>query len=279
MNARRMMTRMVTTNQKKNTTIPGIAYPATVLALATASSYPAPNELSAAGVGSRRRPSQLHRQPPDALLIRPEHREYGNRDTRPDIVGDSRPNLGGAPDQEEFVDDRIGYRRQRTPAVTSLPGVPHGLQGRAAAEPALILGVDAGIQIGRHHPPGEASCRLPVRAGHDEEPGDDVGGGGPVQDERDHPGGVVRTEPVEHDAVALFAGQPQHSFPQGGYQEPRRARRDQGPPQAVDLEAVAAERDPISGERGAQEADGIPHPLVGLDEGGAVPLLNHVLAG
>jgi hypothetical protein len=40
---------MVTTNQKKNTTIPGIAYPATVLALATASSYPAPNELSAAG--------------------------------------------------------------------------------------------------------------------------------------------------------------------------------------------------------------------------------------
>jgi hypothetical protein len=41
-----MMTRITTTNQKKNTTIPGIAYPATDLALATASSYPAPPELS-----------------------------------------------------------------------------------------------------------------------------------------------------------------------------------------------------------------------------------------
>jgi hypothetical protein len=40
MNARRMMTRMTTTNQKKNTTIPGIAYPATVLALATAPQLP-----------------------------------------------------------------------------------------------------------------------------------------------------------------------------------------------------------------------------------------------
>jgi hypothetical protein len=40
MNARRMMTRMTTTNQKKNTTIPGIAYPATVLALATGPQLP-----------------------------------------------------------------------------------------------------------------------------------------------------------------------------------------------------------------------------------------------
>src|SRR5947209_2435032 len=48
-NARRMMTRITTTNQKKNTTIPGIAYPATDLALATASSYPAPPDLSFAG--------------------------------------------------------------------------------------------------------------------------------------------------------------------------------------------------------------------------------------
>src|SRR5690242_5134446 len=47
MNARRMMTRITTTNQKKNTTIPGIAYPATVLALATDSSYPSPPQLSA----------------------------------------------------------------------------------------------------------------------------------------------------------------------------------------------------------------------------------------
>jgi hypothetical protein len=40
MNARRMMTRITTTNQKKNTTIPGMAYPATVLALATAFQLP-----------------------------------------------------------------------------------------------------------------------------------------------------------------------------------------------------------------------------------------------
>jgi hypothetical protein len=35
-----MMARMTTTTQKKNTMMPGIAYPATVLALATAASYP-----------------------------------------------------------------------------------------------------------------------------------------------------------------------------------------------------------------------------------------------
>jgi hypothetical protein len=35
------MTTMTTTTQMKNTTIPGRAYPATVLALATAASYPA----------------------------------------------------------------------------------------------------------------------------------------------------------------------------------------------------------------------------------------------
>jgi hypothetical protein len=44
-----MMARITTTNQKKNTTIPGRAYPATVLALATAPSYPAPPELSITG--------------------------------------------------------------------------------------------------------------------------------------------------------------------------------------------------------------------------------------
>jgi hypothetical protein len=44
------MTRMTTTNQKKNTTIAGIAYPPTVLALTTAHSYPAPPGLSAPGV-------------------------------------------------------------------------------------------------------------------------------------------------------------------------------------------------------------------------------------
>jgi hypothetical protein len=46
------MTRITTTNQKKNTTIAGIAYPPTVLALATSRSYPAPPGLSATGVSS-----------------------------------------------------------------------------------------------------------------------------------------------------------------------------------------------------------------------------------
>ena len=39
------MTRMMTTNQKKNTMMPGIAYPPTVLALATVASYPPPPDL------------------------------------------------------------------------------------------------------------------------------------------------------------------------------------------------------------------------------------------
>jgi hypothetical protein len=51
-----MMTRITTTNQKKNTTIPGMAYPATVLALATASSYQAPPDLSATVGHTTRRP-------------------------------------------------------------------------------------------------------------------------------------------------------------------------------------------------------------------------------
>jgi hypothetical protein len=46
------MARITTTNQKKNTMIPGMAYPATVLALATAPSYPAPPDLSQTGASS-----------------------------------------------------------------------------------------------------------------------------------------------------------------------------------------------------------------------------------
>ncbi len=45
MNASKMMARMTTTNQKKNTIMPGTAYPATLLALATAASYPPPRNL------------------------------------------------------------------------------------------------------------------------------------------------------------------------------------------------------------------------------------------
>ncbi len=45
MNARRMMAKITTTNQKKNTTMPGMAYPATDLALATGLSYPGAADL------------------------------------------------------------------------------------------------------------------------------------------------------------------------------------------------------------------------------------------
>ena len=45
MDASKMMARITTTTQKKNTTMPGMAYPATVLALATATSYPPPPDL------------------------------------------------------------------------------------------------------------------------------------------------------------------------------------------------------------------------------------------
>jgi hypothetical protein len=43
------MARITTTNQKKNTMIPGIAYPATVLA-AMGTSYPAPRDLFRKGL-------------------------------------------------------------------------------------------------------------------------------------------------------------------------------------------------------------------------------------
>src|SRR6266851_4074588 len=46
MDASRMMARITTTTQKKNTMMPGMAYPAMVLALATAASYPPPRGVS-----------------------------------------------------------------------------------------------------------------------------------------------------------------------------------------------------------------------------------------
>ncbi len=42
------MTRITITSQKKNTMMPGTAYPATVLALATAASYPPQRDLFSA---------------------------------------------------------------------------------------------------------------------------------------------------------------------------------------------------------------------------------------
>src|ERR1700750_1302538 len=54
MYASRMMTRITTTSQKKNTTIPGMTSPATLLGLAPASSYPRPPGLSAPACGGVR---------------------------------------------------------------------------------------------------------------------------------------------------------------------------------------------------------------------------------
>src|SRR5215471_17788275 len=45
MNASKMMARIMTATQKKNTMMPGMAYPATALVLATATSYPPPPDL------------------------------------------------------------------------------------------------------------------------------------------------------------------------------------------------------------------------------------------
>jgi hypothetical protein len=45
MNASKTMAKITTTTQKKNTMMPGMAYPATVLALATTASYPQPCDL------------------------------------------------------------------------------------------------------------------------------------------------------------------------------------------------------------------------------------------
>src|SRR6266550_2387637 len=45
MYASKTMARIATTSQKKNTMMPGMAYPATVLALAMATTYPPPPDL------------------------------------------------------------------------------------------------------------------------------------------------------------------------------------------------------------------------------------------
>jgi hypothetical protein len=58
MNASRMMARITTTIQKRNTTMPGMAYPATVLALATAASYPPPPDLFGGSIWDAPRPGR-----------------------------------------------------------------------------------------------------------------------------------------------------------------------------------------------------------------------------
>jgi hypothetical protein len=60
MNASKMMARMATTTQKKNTMMPGMAYPATVLALATIASYPLQRMLFGAGTRRQFDDFQIH---------------------------------------------------------------------------------------------------------------------------------------------------------------------------------------------------------------------------
>src|SRR5215204_4580040 len=74
MYASKMMARITTTSQKKNTTTPGMAYPDIVLALAMATRYPPPPEVmrrasgcARDGIGPR---ANLRRTARDALLWR-----------------------------------------------------------------------------------------------------------------------------------------------------------------------------------------------------------------
>ena len=73
MNASRMMAVMTTTTQKKNTMMPGMAYPAIALVLATAVSYPLAQALFNAEVvngAKRETPRCLASQPGEWKAIR-----------------------------------------------------------------------------------------------------------------------------------------------------------------------------------------------------------------
>src|SRR6201982_4074257 len=97
MNASRMMTRMTTTNQKKNTTIAEIASPPTVLALATAFSYPAPPGLSAPP-GRRGSVSRM------AIMTRP----LGRTQADVTILGYGAMELRGLPRGPKIADEPAG---------------------------------------------------------------------------------------------------------------------------------------------------------------------------
>ena len=100
------MAKITTTNQMKNMMMPGIAYPATVLALATGPSYPAPPDLFGNG-----------RQSATAELAQVLERAG----LPPDVIDEV---LGQLPDPVDFrrdaaVLDRYGLSRTR---VTDLLG-------------------------------------------------------------------------------------------------------------------------------------------------------------
>jgi hypothetical protein len=81
MNASKMMARITTTTQKKNTMMPGMAYPAMVLALATAASYPPPPDLFSLFGGFCRARKEAGRRPAGtATSSRTRHRASPHRD-------------------------------------------------------------------------------------------------------------------------------------------------------------------------------------------------------
>ena len=98
MNASRMMARITTTTQKKNTTMPGTAYPATVLALATATSYPPPADLfggcfGKAGRSSAEPEAGRRVQEPEADAdrpVRPPRTKSGPEDDSPSMAAGMR---------------------------------------------------------------------------------------------------------------------------------------------------------------------------------------------
>jgi hypothetical protein len=84
MKASKMMARITTTAQEKNTTMPGMAYPASVLALATATSYPPP---PSPGRGQRRHPCPQPPAPARPVRRSVRHRQHGsNHDKKPEAM-------------------------------------------------------------------------------------------------------------------------------------------------------------------------------------------------
>jgi len=74
MYASKMMAMITTTTQMKNTMTPGMAYPATVLALATAASYPQPPDLFRF---ARRDQGAVRCAAVACLAVAPAHRGHG----------------------------------------------------------------------------------------------------------------------------------------------------------------------------------------------------------
>lgn len=77
MNASKMMATTTTTNQKKNTIMPGMPYPATVLALATTVSYPQPLDLFGDETQAIQDQHRVHRSNTNGIDCRSRARNNG----------------------------------------------------------------------------------------------------------------------------------------------------------------------------------------------------------